>query len=182
MECNGSLEQGYHSMCTQSGSCSTVGQDGLVEFLLPRLAATRADSWSRTIGRTLRCRIGKALAVWALLSPSSKLSFTNTSVAGLLCFTLFYALRSQRESMERVMARIFQQNRNWAGEHAREKGAAGGEESLMKCLLSDVGAKTERVCGAEKRTRMNARRICCSESVVEKGSNLKPRKLWSRAA
>lgn len=39
------------------------------------------------------------------------------------------ATRSQRESMERVMARIFQQNRNWAGEHPGGKGTAEGEKT-----------------------------------------------------
>ena len=51
------------------------------------------------------------------------------------------------------MARIFQQNRNWTGEYAREKGPAGGESSRTKCLLSDGSAKPERVGGEKKRAR-----------------------------
>eukprot|EP00903_Cladosiphon_okamuranus_P012027 g11292.t1 len=41
--------------------------------------------------------------------------------------------QSQRGSMERVMARIFQQNRNWAGDHGREKGAAEGYTKATSC-------------------------------------------------
>lgn len=47
--------------------------------------------------------------------------------------------RSQRENMERVMARIFQQNRNWGGEHGCEKGAVEGEKLLhASCRTSGL--------------------------------------------
>lgn len=99
-----------------------VGQEGHNAFPATKIAAT-PPVWSILLGASSTQKPsppGLFNLPQTTLHPSPALYFSSVRC----CFTF----RSQRESMERVMARIFQQNRNWAGEHGH--GAVGGELSL----------------------------------------------------
>lgn len=71
------------------------------------------------------------------------------------------------------MARIFQQNRNWAGEHGREKGAAQGEQARTTTSLSsdDMYLSALRQTGVYDITKRSEQESPskASESAVEKG-------------